>query len=192
VTLVLACPLVARAQSGRSRFDATLQVTWATSGQFDTTRAGVGGRLAWHPLPLVGVEGELAVYPGDWPDGRVISRGQRELLGGVTVGPRLGGIRPFFKLRPGAVWVDEAPRPIACIAIFPPPLDCRLASGARLAALDYGAGVEVSAGRALLRIDAGDRMVKYPGPVFDLQRRVRDSAFWSHDRRVSVGLGVRF
>jgi hypothetical protein len=121
-----------------------------------------------------------------------VSKGQRELLAGVTVGPRIAGVRPFVKVRPGAVWIAEAPGPIACIAIFPPPLDCRLAGGERLAALDVGGGVELSAGRALVRVDAGDRLVRYPGPVIAPGRQVRGDSFWSHDRRISVGVGLRF
>ena len=179
----------AAAQS--ARFDAGVQVTWARSGEFDATTTGVGGRIAWNPSALLGVEAEFNVYPGDWPERVAFSAGQREGLFGVTLGPRLGPVRPFAKLRAGFLNVRPAPRPIACILIFPPPLSCQLAGGATLPALDYGAGVEVG-GRVFLRLEAGDRVVGYKGPVLDEQFQVRDERFWSHDFRFGVGAGFRF
>lgn len=179
----------AAAQSGR--FDAGVQVTWARSGEFDTTTTGVGGRIAWNPSGLVGVEAEFNLYPSDWPDGRAFSQGQREGLFGVTVGPRFGALRPFAKLRAGFLNVQPSPGPYACILIYPPPLSCQLAGGATLPALDYGAGVEVG-GRVFLRVEAGDRVVGYKGPVLDEDFEARDERFWSHDFRFGVGAGFRF
>ena len=46
---------------------------------------------------------------------------------------------------------EEAPGPLACITIFPPPLSCELASGRTLMAFDLGGGVDVVGGRAHLR-----------------------------------------
>ncbi len=179
----------AMAQSGR--FDAGVQVSLARSGEFDATTAGIGGRVAWHPSRLLGVEGELSVYPSDWPGRAAFSAGQREGLFGVTVGPRLGGLRPFAKVRAGFLNVQPSPGAFACILIFPPPLSCQLAGGATLPAFDYGAGVEVG-GRVFLRVEAGDRLVGYKGPVLDEQFEARDERFWSHDLRVGVGAGIRF
>ena len=174
-----------------ARFDAGVQVTWARSGEFDATTAGVGGRIAWNPSALWGVEAEFSVYPGDWPERLAFSAGQREGLFGVTLGPRLGPVRPFAKLRAGFLHVSAAPRPLPCILIFPPTLRCQLAGGATLPALDYGVGVEVG-GRVFLRVEAGDRVVGYKGPVLDEQFQARDERFWSHDLRFGVGAGFRF
>jgi hypothetical protein len=111
----------------------------------------------------------------------------------VTAGPRLGRVRPFAKLRPGFVTFREAPQPIVCILIFPPPLSCTLASGRRLFALDMGGGVEVFATRnTFVRADAGDRPLKYPGPVFDKNRTAQQNGFFSHDFRFAIGGGLRF
>src|SRR5688572_616543 len=174
----------AAAQSGS--FDAGVQVAWARSGEFDATTAGVGGRIAWNPTALLGVEAEFTFYPSAWPEGRAFSQGQREGLFGVTVGPRLGGLRPFAKVRAGFLSVQPSPGAFACILIFPPPLSCQLAGGATVPALDYGAGVEVG-GRVFLRLEAGDRLVGYEGPVLDEQFQARDERFWSHDFRFGVG-----
>jgi hypothetical protein len=192
VLVLFLCASSAAAQGPTARFDATAQVSWARSGEFDATSAAIGGRFAWHPVNMLGVEAELAFYPGDWPNGRAISSSQREALVGVTFGPRLGRLRPFVKLRSGVLHLAEAPAPFPCILIFPPPLNCRLAAGDTLTAVDYGGGVEVAAGRGLLRVDVGDRLVQYPGPVLDLRRNRRDGAFWSHDLRIGLGVGMRF
>jgi len=186
-------PDVAQGQSVSSRFDAGVQVASPSSSQFDAADVGLGGRLAWHPVGLVGVEAEVNLYPGDFPEPRPFSRGRVEGLFGATVGPTFDRVRPFARLRPGFVRIREAPAPFPCILIFPPPLACALASGRTLLALDIGGGVEVlTSARTFVRVDAGDRLLKYPGPVFDNERVPHESSFLSHDFRFAAGGGIRF
>jgi hypothetical protein len=60
-------------------------------------------------------------------------------------------------------------------------------------ALDIGGGVEVSlTDRTLLRIDVGDRAVRYSGPAFDRNGEAHEDAFFGHDLRITVGAGVVF
>ena len=109
------------------------------------------------------------------------------------MGPRFARLRPFGRLRSGFLKLREAPQPFPCILIFPPPLSCALASGRTLVAVDIGGGVEVFATqRAFVRVDAGDRVLKYPGPVFARNFTRRDDAFFSHDFRFAAGAGLRF
>jgi hypothetical protein len=113
------------------------------------------------------------------------SAGRVEGLFGATVGPRLGRVRPFAKLRPGFLTFREAPQPIACVLIFPPPLRCVLAGGQTLFALDVGGGVEwLSSDRTFVRADAGDRVVRYPRPT--------GGPATGHDFRFSFSGGLRF
>lgn len=190
IVLVSARPAPVAAQD---RLQLGAQVSSAVSGQFDRADLGVGGRLSWHPFDLLGVESEITFYPGSYPDRRPFSSDRLEGLFGVTVGPRFERFRPFLRARAGVLKVGEAPEPIACIQIFPPPLACRLASGDTLRALDVGGGVAVFATpMTFLRVDVGDRLIRYPGPVFDAGGTRRDGAFFSHDFRLAAGAGLRF
>jgi hypothetical protein len=187
VVYVLVSSTAARAQG---RFEAGAQIVVAHSGEFDANDTGVGARFSWRPVDLVGVEAEMNAYPREFPRPRAFSRSRFEGLFGMTIGPRLGRVRPFAKLRPG--FVRFRGEPIACILIFPPPLSCTLAAGRTVFAIDLGGGVELSAGsRTFIRIDAGDRLMRYPGPSFTSGRVVQDH-FFSHDSRISAGAGARF
>ena len=191
--LVVAWPEPAAAQATLNRIELGVQVSSAISGQFDGADVGFGGRVSWYPVGSLGIESEITFYPSEFPDAGPFSRSRVEALFGVTAGPQFGRVRPFARLRAGFLNVREAPQPFACILIYPPPLSCTLASGRTLAAFDIGGGVEAFATpRVLLRIDAGDRLLKYPGPVIDNNRMGQDDSFFSHDFRFAVGAGLRF
>jgi len=184
VALIVPATVVAQ-----ERFDAAAHIAVARSSEFDDTDTGVGGRFSWHPTALVGVDAEMTVYPASFPNANGFSRSRIEGLFGATIGPRLAGVRPFARLRPG--FLTFRGQPVVCILIFPPPLSCQL-DGRTVFALDLGGGVELfPAGRAVVRVDVGDRLLKYPGPSFRGGRATQDS-FYSHDFRLAAGAGVRF
>lgn len=183
------------AQRSADRFQAGAQLTAARSGQFDATELGFGGRLSWHPTAMLGIESEIDLYPADFPGNSIpFSAARLEGLFGVTAGPRLMRVRPFAKIRAGFLRYSPPTEGFACVTIFPPPLNCLMAGAGTRAIVDVGGGVEVFTGdRTFIRVDAGDRMVRYPGPSFvDGLRTVRDGAFLGHDFRFSVGGGLRF
>lgn len=182
----------ASAQSSADSFQVGAQFSVARSGQFDSTELGIGGRVSWHPIALVGIESEIDLYPADFPGNSVpFSAARLEGLFGVTAGPRLGSIRPFAKIRAGFLRYSPATEGFACIAIFPPPLNCLMAAGGTRPLFDIGGGVEVFTGdRTFIRVDAGDRMVRYPGPSFVSGLTLREGAFLGHDFRLGVGGGL--
>ena len=183
----VAAPGTAIAQE---RFDAAALIAVARSNEFNHTDTGVGGRFSWHPTALVGADAEMTFYPASFPNDNGFSSSRIEGLFGVTVGPRLPGVRPFARVRPG--FLAFRGQPVVCILIFPPPLSCELATGRTLFAMDLGGGVELfPTSRAVVRVDVGDRILKYPGPSFRNGRATQDS-FYSHDFRLSAGAGVRF
>lgn len=182
------------AQSSADTFQVGAQLTAARSGQFDSTEFGIGGRLSWHPMAMLGIESEIDLYPADFPGDSVpFSTARLEGLFGVTAGPRLARLRPFAKIRAGMLRYSPSTKGVVCIAIFPPPLNCLMAAGGTRAIVDVGGGVEIfTTNRTFFRIDAGDRMVRLPGPTLISGREVRDEPFFGHDVRVSLGGGVRF
>jgi hypothetical protein len=190
VSVLLFAP---RHASAQSQFQAGMHLAAVASSEFDETVVGVGGLLSWRPGGWFGADAELTFYPSDFPDEPAFSASRTEGLFGVTAGPRIGAIRPFVKVRPGFVRFAEAPEPFACIAIFPPPLNCQLAAGHTGFALDIGGGIEFAAsGSTFVRVDAGDRAVRYPGPVIEPGGTVQDESFFSHDFRFQIGGGLRF
>jgi hypothetical protein len=191
--LLIARPDSAGAQSRPARFELGAQVASTSSSQFDETDVGLGARVSWHPAGWIGTEAEINGYPGDFPGQGPFSRGRVEGLFGATVGGRVGSVRPFGKLRPGFVIFRESSEPFACILIFPPPLACTLASGQTLFAVDIGGGVEAyPTPKTFVRVDAGDLLMKYSGPVFDNTGTQRQGAFFSHNFRFAAGAGWRF
>jgi hypothetical protein len=167
----------------------------ASSGwsEFDGSDLGIGGRVTWKPAPSFGVDADLTWYPSDFPDGTAFTRSRVEGLFGATLGPRLNRVRPFAKAAAGFLKVGATPGAFACIAIFPPPLNCALAGGDTLPAYEIGGGIEIdAASRAFIRADVSDRILKYPGPSFGSDFKVHDEGFFGHGLRLTVGAGVRF
>lgn len=195
--LLLSLCLVSTAGAQDSpRFAIGVQVATVQVDEFDARDTGIGALVSWSPWELLGVDAEITLYPDEFPGGddrRAFSQRRVEALFGVTVGPRLGWIRPFALGRAGVVRYDEAPGPIACIAIFPPPLSCVLAAGDTLPAFDVGGGVTLyPSGRTFVRVEVSDRIVRYPGPAYDRGLRRRDDDFTRHEPRVAIAAGVRF
>jgi hypothetical protein len=180
------------AQPAPARIELAGQFAWISPSEFDGDDRGFGGRIGLR-FDVVTVEAEVNVYPGQFPGEHGFSRSRLEALFGASAGPRLRRFRPFAKVRPGLVRFRPPSEPLACILIFPPPLSCELARGRTLFAADIGGGVDVLAtGGTFVRVDAGDRLVRYPGPVFDSNRKVHDTPFFSHELRVTASAGVRF
>lgn len=192
-TLVLLWAVPAAAQPAQ-RFEAAGHVVGASLPQFEGSDFGIGGRLAWHTDDVLSFEGELTFFPGDYPgDGLAFSRKRIEGLFGVTAGLRFGVVRPFAKFRAGFLDVRAAEPSFACILIFPPSLSCTLAAGQTLPAFDLGGGVEVDvATRAFIRVEVGDRMLKYPGPAIDVDGVSHPEPFYGHSLRFAAGAGMRF
>jgi len=162
--------------------------------QFDATDFGLGGRASYRVTEMLAVEGEVSFYPRDFSEEHPFSSGRLEGLFGVKVGPRFGKLELFGKLRPGFFRFSEEPEPFPCILIFPPPLECSLAAGQTVFALDLGGGLEVfPTARSFIRVDLGDILLSYPGPVLSGDGEpFLEGGFWSHNFRFALGGGFRF
>lgn len=174
------------------RLSAGVQFVSVSQMPFGEADRGVGGRLSLRLGSWVGLETEATLFPAAYPETAAFSARRFEFLAGATLGPTLGVLRPFVRLRSGFVDIASAPAPLACIAIYPPPLACVLAQGARPLAYDLGTGAEVFVGRrGVLRVDIGARRVRYPGPSL-AEGEAHEEPFFSRELRLAVGAGVRF
>jgi len=171
-------------------------VYFATSqwSEFDGHDPGIGGRLTFKPLPLLGIDANVTWYPSEFPSGAVPFSGSRvEGLFGATVGPTIARIRPFVSAAAGFLNVAATPVSFACVTIFPPPLACLMAGGQTLPAYAIGGGVDISASsHTSLRVDITDRILKYPGPTFDAKFERRDDGFFGGALRFTIGAALRF
>jgi hypothetical protein len=189
--LALPCPASAQIADRHGRLGAI--VASVTSGEFDSSDAGIGVQAAWLPTPLVGAEVEVVIHPADLGDDPAFSSGRVETLFGVSIGPPIDRWRPFAKVRTGILRFWEAPEPVACIAIFPSPVECTLASGRTVVAFEFGGGGEYAwSNRLFVRVDAGDRMLAFPGPVRDSAGTAHEDGYFAHDLRIAFSVGRRF
>jgi hypothetical protein len=196
ITLVLVAFRLASLESfaqGR-HIEVGAHLGWVDLGELDTTDLGVGGRFSFRPTSIFAIEAELSYFPSDVPEEVPVTNSRLEGLFGVKAGHRFDRFTIFGKLRPGFVRFAEAPRPIACIAIFPPPLSCVLAGGKTVFALDAGGGVEFYLSeRSLVRADVSSLLLRYPGPLLNKAGEAFiEEAFWTGSLRLTFGAGLRF
>jgi hypothetical protein len=188
---VLLAPALGHAADPR-RADVTLELAATRYGEFDETGVGFGARLSYRAIDWLAVDGGLLFAPGDLGK-PAFSGAQREGLFGLRAGPRLGRGSVFAAVRSGFVTFSKAPEPLLCIAIFPPPLRCALAGGHTAFAVTLGGGGEIPfGGHGLVRLEAGDLLLKYPGPALTKDGAVLEDSFWRHNLRAALSVGFRF
>ncbi len=174
---------------------ASAHVSSARWSEFDGQDVGVGGRITFAPTAIIGLDADATWYPSKFPPDTVaaFSGSRVEGLFGVSAGPRIARVRPFARAAAGFLKIGATPKAFACIAIYPPPLNCTLAGGQTLPAYEIGGGVEVDAtAKTFFRLDATSRFLKYPGPALTASRQVRNEDFVGGALRLTLGAGVRF
>jgi hypothetical protein len=168
---------------------------FVTHGQseFDETDLGFGAQFGYRLTPNITLEAELSVFPGDLTDSAPFSASRLEGLFGVKAGRQWEKMGLFGKVRPGFLHYGAASEPLVCILIFPPPLSCSLASGGTSLAVDLGGVFELyPSPRSFVRVDVGDEMVRFNGPVLRTSGAEPSDAFMTHNFRFTIGVGTRF
>jgi hypothetical protein len=180
------------AQTDEPRADVSIQLAFRSLSEFDETEAGFGGRFSYRLGSWLAADGEVSLFPGD-AGSPAFSSSRLEGLAGVRIGPRFGRAGVFAALRGGAVRFAEAPEPFPCILIFPPPLVCAIAAGETLPTVQLTGGLEIfPSDRLVVRVEAGDQLLRYSGPAFTADREVFDDSRWSHNFKATASIGLRF
>jgi hypothetical protein len=190
-SLLLAAPSL-HAQAEDRRGDVSLQASVRSLSEFDETETGLGARLSYRFRSWLAADGEVSFFPGN-VGSPAFSSSRLEGLAGVRIGPRLGRTGVFAAVRGGAVRFAEAPEPFPCILIFPPPLVCSISGGDTLPSVQLTGGVEIFPGdRVVVRVEAGDQLLRYSGPAFTADREVFEDSRWSHNFKATASIGLRF
>jgi hypothetical protein len=192
--MLFACLLVADpapAQAQDRRGDVSLQVSVRSLHEFDETEAGFGARVSYRLSRWLAADGEINLFPAGIGS-PAFSGSRLEGLAGLRGGPHLGRTGVFLALRAGAVAFSEAPEPFPCIAIFPPPLVCAI-GGDTVPTVQLTGGFEAyPRDRLVVRVEAGDQLLRYSGPAFTADRDVIDDGLWSHNFKATASVGLRF
>jgi hypothetical protein len=181
------------AQTDAPRFEVGAHFVSMQQRAFSTNDIGFGGRFTFYPITKLGVEFETSLFPKGLGKSVAFSGRRSEMLFGIKSGLRIGKFGFFGKVRPGFIRFSEASHPIACILIYPPPLECVIgAEGKTSFALDFGGIVETYPSRHfVIRADIGDTMIRFNGPAFIGQRGLINNSN-VHNFRVNAGAGLRF
>lgn len=193
VAALLLSALATVAAAGEQRFELGGQLVSPNHSEFDSTDFGLGAQFGYRLTSAIFLEAELNFFPGDLTEDRPFSSHRLEGLFGIRAGRRWERAGVFAKLRPGFLTFGEAAHPFPCIRIYPPPLECSLALGDTVSTIDFGGVLELYPWpRTFVRLDAGDQMIRFHGPVLrNGLRDVADDSFFSHNFRFSVGVGAR-
>jgi hypothetical protein len=175
----------ASAAQPERRVEAGLLFSALRLAEFDEHDFGVGLRAGYRLSSSLALEAELEHFPREL--GKVPFSASRTAASlRARAGTRRDKWGVFGALSPGLARFAAAPEPLACLAVFPPPLECQLAAGRTLFALGLGGGLELlPRERLLLRLDVEDRLLRYPVAFRRDQR-------WQHHWRGSLGVGLRF
>lgn len=174
------------------RFELGLEVPVVKLSQVDETDTGLGLRLGFDLSRSVALEAAAGYFPANLGE-PAFSGSRWQALLGLKAGRRGEKAGIFATARGGVTSFSEAPAPFPCILIYPPPLNCQMGAGDTLATVELGGAFEYyPSSRSVLRVEVGDQMLRWPGPVIDGEGEVRDGDFWDHDLRLSVGFGWRF
>lgn len=178
------------------RFELGGQVTTLRLSEFDTTDVGVGVQAGWRLNPLFAVDGALSWFPAGGDDAFPRIERQQRVLGvaGIRAGVQSGPLEFFARARPGFLRFG-AEDDVACILIFPAPLECQVLAGHTSFVTELGGGVRVAFGperRTFVSFDIGDLLVRYGRQALRPGGEVSDDGFVSHNLTAGVGVGWRF
>jgi hypothetical protein len=163
--------------------------------EFDSTDVGVGAHVIGPLTSVLALDGAATWFPSGRDSRAGALESQDRVLGliGVRATVAKGPVELFAHGRVGFLRFGKQDA-VACIAIFPVPLACRLATGYTAVASEFGGGAGIrlsSSGRLRVQIEVGDLLVRYALEALRPRGEATDG-FVGHNPLVRIGLGWRF
>jgi hypothetical protein len=199
LVVVLCSGDVASAQPAASRLEVGAQASFLRLSDFDTTNAGVGGRVSYDLARWVAVVGEADFFPSDdvtlppstlTPGLRVTyARKRAAAFFGMKTGIRGDKLGVFAKASPGFTRLSAAGVPAQCAGTL-----CPLALLVRPEyrtefAFDLGGVLEFyPSARTVARFELGDTMIRHRS----MAPPCWQSQCTSHNLSSLMGAGFRF
>ena len=191
---------LASAQPPDERLEVAANLNMLRLSDFDSTKAGIAGRVTFDLTRHVALEGELAFFPKDrivlpgsntgaGPFEIASNRRRTDALFGVKIGTRGDRFGVFAKARPGLTRLID--RGTACLGPGCATILMLVASHTYRTefAFDVGGGIELyPSARTVARFELGDTLIRHrsaapPCPA---------SPCTSHNLSSRVGVGYRF
>lgn len=156
----------------------------------DATVNGIGGRLTYNLNENFAIDGEGSFFPSNHFGNEEVGQKTQAFVG-VRAGVRNKWAGGFVKARPGVMWFGE----------FPSRGDCRATSFGSICgvdhekdfALDLGGVLEFyPAERAIIRIDAGNTLIRYQERDLGAFNPITLSGGFKSNFQVSLGFAWRF
>ena len=161
--------------------------------QFDRSYGGIGGRLGYNFNRYLALEAE-----GNFIPKRNFSEGEQsrkaQLLAGIKAGVREERFGIFAKARSGVMYFSSIPSHANCTFTSLLNFSCIEQSQTNFA-FDIGGVFEYyPSSRAIIRIDAGDTLVRFKeaGPTTIFNSSIFTPAATTHNAQVSLGFSYRF
>jgi hypothetical protein len=156
----------------------------------DATVTGIGGRLAYNINDNFAIDGEASIFPESHLGNDEFAQKAQGFVG-IKAGIRNKWLGVFAKARPGVMWFGEFSSVGGCSATnFG--RSCGV-SHEKDFAMDLGGVVEVyPAERAIIRVDLGDTIIRYPERNLGVFNPVVLNSEVKNNFQVSVGFGWRF
>ena len=191
VVLCLCVPFAAsaQAQTDKHRFEIGGFYTAVRLKTFDATVNGLGGRLGYNFNRHFALDAEASFFPETHLGNDQFGQKTQAFVG-LKAGARTKYVGVFARARPGVMFIGE----------FTTGFDCNRSGAVRVCrpehnnfAFDAGGGVEFyPSARTIIRLDAGDTIVRERQTTFGFFNPSSTTNQTTHNLQVSVGFGFRF
>ena len=194
-TLIIFSPAAARAQGGGApdvdthRFEVGLLYTGVNLEGFGETVNGLGGRFGYNFNKNLALDAEFGFFPETHLGNR--QTGQKtQAFAGVRAGARSRYVGLFAKARPGVMFIGEVTSGFNCNSTSFGQT-CRPSHNNF--AFDAGGVLELyPSQRAIVRLDAGDTIVRIRNATAGVIGGSTVTSDTTHSFQFSVGFGYRF